>query len=257
LNDSVRSKLKTKAMGMEKQPAIAIASEDVDPIKEESIESQVGQQSTESNSSADPVAAHEQSKQEKLNASTTLSPARRALLILGMFMSLFLSALDQTIVATALPTITADLLGKGSNEGGYTWVGSAFSLAQAVVLPIYGQAAELLGRRWTFLLAIAVFLVGSVLCGSAVNLPMLIAARVIQGIGAGGITSLVFILIGDLVSTKNRGKYQGFIGATWAVAAALGPVVGGVFAQKVSWRWVSTSPSTTQARRPSLEADHS
>lgn len=167
---------------------------------------------------------------------------RHMVLVASMFMTLFLPALDQTIVSTALPKILPSLNAAASNEG-YTWVGSAYALAQAVVLPLFGQASEAFGRKAAFLTAITIFTLGSGLCGAAQNIGWLIAARTVQGVGAGGITSLVFILIGDLVGTRKRGKYQGFIGATWAVASALGPVLGGVFAEKASWRWVTTSYS--------------
>ncbi|KAI1609768.1 major facilitator superfamily domain-containing protein [Exophiala viscosa] len=116
---------------------------------------------------------------------------------------------------------------------GYTWVGSAFALAQTVVLPIYTQAGTFFGRKWTLLCAISIFLFGSILCGCADSMTVLIAGRVVQGVGAGGILTLVYIIIG----TWDRGKYQGLIGATWAVASAVGPVLGGIFADKVSWRW--------------------
>ena len=166
-----------------------------------------------------------------------LSTWRHNVLVASMFMTLFLPALDQTIVSTALPKIMASLNAAASDQG-YTWIGSAYALAQAVVLPLFGQASETFGRKSAFLTAIIVFTLGSALCGAAQSIGWLIAARTVQGIGAGGITSLVFILIGDLVGTRKRGKYQGFIGATWAVASALGPVLGGVFAEKASWRWV-------------------
>ncbi|ROV94790.1 hypothetical protein VMCG_08842 [Cytospora schulzeri] len=167
---------------------------------------------------------------------TGRSKARHAILIASMFMTLFLPALDQTIVSTALPNIMISL-GAASSNSGYTWVGSAYALAQAVVMPFFGQASEVFGRKWTFLAAISIFMLGSCLCGASQDVPMLIASRTVQGMGAGGITGLVIILIGDLVGTRKRGKYQGFIGATWAVASALGPVLSGVLAQHVSWRW--------------------
>jgi MFS family permease len=106
-------------------------------------------------------------------------------------------------------------------------------------MPFFGQASEVFGRKWTFLAAISIFMAGSCLCGASQDVAMLIASRAVQGMGAGGITGLVIILIGDLVGTRRRGKYQGFIGATWAVASALGPVLSGVLADHVSWRWVS------------------
>ncbi|KAF7554434.1 hypothetical protein G7Z17_g2887 [Cylindrodendrum hubeiense] len=185
-------------------------------------------------SSDDETAAPEELKSD---VEVGHSPWRHLVLVASMFMTLFLPALDQTIVSTALPKIMTNLGAADSNEG-YTWIGSAYALAQAVVQPLFGQASEAFGRKWAFLTAITIFTLGSALCGAAQNVRWLIAARVIQGIGGGGITSLVFILIGDIVGTRKRGKYQGFIGATWAVASALGPVIGGLFAEKASWRWV-------------------
>lgn len=169
-----------------------------------------------------------------------LSTVRHVVLVGSMFLTLFLPALDQTIVSTALPKIMTSLGGASSNSG-YTWVGSGYALAQAVVMPLFGQASEVFGRKWAFVAAIAVFMAGSCLCGASQGVPMLIASRMVQGVGAGGITALVIILIGDLVGTRKRGKYQGFIGATWAVASALGPVLSGVLADHISWRWVSCS----------------
>lgn len=131
--------------------------------------------------------------------------ARRTVLVLSLFLTLFLPALDQTIVSTALPRILSDL-GAASSGGYYAWVGTAFALAQAVVQPAFGQAAEALGRKGAFLAAVAVFTLGSALCGAARSAPMLVAARVVQGAGGGGITSLVYILIGDLVGTRCVGS---------------------------------------------------
>lgn len=129
------------------------------------------------------------------------SAVRRTTLVVSMFMALFLPALDQTIISTALPRIMYSL-GAGSSNEGYTWIGSAYALAQAVVMPFFGQASEAFGRKWTFLAAISIFTVGSCLCGASQSVSMLIASRVIQGAGAGGITALVYILIGDLVGTR-------------------------------------------------------
>jgi MFS family permease len=126
---------------------------------------------------------------------------KRAVLVVSMFLTLFLPALDQTIVSTALPTILSELSATDSNAG-YTWVGSAFTLAQAVVQPLFGQSSEAFGRKWTFLTAIGIFTLGSALCGASQSISGLIGARVVQGMGGGGITSLVFILIGDLVGTR-------------------------------------------------------
>lgn len=175
-----------------------------------------------------------------------LSKVRHVVLVGSMFMTLFLPALDQTIVSTALPKIMNSLGGSSSNSG-YTWVGSGYALTQAVVMPLFGQASEVFGRKWAFVAAISIFMAGSCLCGASQNVPMLVASRMVQGAGAGGITALVIILIGDLVGTRKRGKYQGFIGATWAVASALGPVLSGVLADHISWRWVSALTAASES----------
>jgi predicted MFS family arabinose efflux permease len=116
----------------------------------------------------------------------------------GIFTALFLGALDQTIVTTALPKIASDF----QSNSGYTWVGTSFTLASAAVLPLYGQAANIWGRKWCMLTAIALFALGSALCGSSQSMTMLIASRAVQGLGAGGISGLAFVLIGDMVSTR-------------------------------------------------------
>lgn len=132
-----------------------------------------------------------------------MSKARHVILLVSIFMALFLPALDQTIVSTALPKIIASLPSGGSlASSGYTWVGSSYALASAVVMPFYGQVSEIFGRKWVFLSAIVIFMVGSCLCGVSQNVSMLIASRSVQGVGAGGILGLVMIIIGDLVGTR-------------------------------------------------------
>lgn len=138
-----------------------------------------------------------------------MSKARYVILVTSIFMTLFLPALDQTIVSTALPKIIASLPAGGSFAGsGYTWVGSSYALASAVVMPLYGQLSEVFGRKWVFLSAIVIFMVGSCLCGASQDVAMLIASRGIQGVGAGGILGLVMIIIGDLVGTRYDGLFQ-------------------------------------------------
>lgn len=132
-----------------------------------------------------------------------LSSARHAILISSIFLTLFLPALDQTIVSTALPSIMASLGATSSQDYGYTWTGSAYAIASAVVMPLLGQCSEVLGRRWVFLAAIVIFMTGSALCAASVSVAMLIVSRTVQGVGAGGILGLVMILIGDLVSTRS------------------------------------------------------
>lgn len=198
---------------------------------------------TDSESTSGTLTATEPPKDDDAQARHGLTKIRHIILVGSLFFTLILPALDQTIVSTALPKIMTSLGGASSNSG-YTWVGSGYALTQAVVMPLFGQASEVFGRKWAFVAAIAIFMAGSALCGASQDVSMLIASRMVQGCGAGGITALVIILIGDLVGTRKRGKYQGFIGATWAVASALGPVLSGVLADHISWRWVSCSLTT-------------
>ncbi|KAJ3001773.1 hypothetical protein NUW54_g6220 [Trametes sanguinea] len=176
-------------------------------------------------------------------ASTTPPPAKLAkqpkgsafwLSFLAIVVCNVLSALDVTAVSTTLPTITHDL--NGSNN--FVWVGAAYGLASTAMLPFCGRLADVFGRRPVMMLSVAFFFVGSALSGAAQNMPMLIAARTIQGVGGGGINNMSSIIISDLVPLVERGAYQGMVVLAWAFAAAIGPVVGGSLAQKASWRWL-------------------
>ncbi|KAH6876582.1 putative major facilitator superfamily transporter [Thelonectria olida] len=155
------------------------------------------------------------------------------LLMGSLCMSVFLAALDVTIVTTALPTISDHF----QSASGYVWVGSAFLLSAASLIPSWGKFSDIWGRKAILLLAAGVFFLGSALCGAAVSISMLIVGRVVQGAGAGGLLSLTGIIIGDLFSPRERGKYYGLIGMVWAAASSLGPVIGGALARKASWRW--------------------
>src|SRR4051794_40591316 len=152
----------------------------------------------------------------------------------GLMLVLLLAALDQTIVATALPTI-------GGDFGGIqhiSWVVSAYLLGQPAVTPLYGKLGDLYGRKRMLQSAIVIFLVGSALCGAAQSLPMLIAFRAIQGLGAGGLIVLTMAAVGDVVPPRDRGRYQGLFGAVFGVASVLGPVLGGILVDNLSWRWI-------------------
>ncbi|EOA89022.1 uncharacterized protein SETTUDRAFT_168220 [Exserohilum turcica Et28A] len=151
----------------------------------------------------------------------------------SLAVAVLLVALDITIVTTALPTIAEEL----KSASGYTWIGSAYLIAQSAATPIWGKVSDIFGRKPILLLTNAIFFLGSLLAGVSVNMNMLIAARVVQGIGGGGIVTLVNICISDLFSVRDRGAYFGVIGGVWALASSLGPVVGGLLTQKVSWRW--------------------
>lgn len=151
------------------------------------------------------------------------------LIMLSLAIAVLLVALDITIVTTALPTISQEF----NSASGYTWIGSAYLIAQSAATPIWGKVSDIFGRKPILLLTNVIFFVGSLLAGVSVNMNMLIASRVIQGIGGGGLITLVNITISDLFSVRDRGAYFGIIGGVWALASSLGPVVGGAFTQKV------------------------
>ena len=148
--------------------------------------------------------------------------------------TLLLAALDQTIVSTALPRIVSDLGGLSS----YSWVFTAYLLATTVTVPLYGKLGDRYGRRPLFLVSIAIFLVGSALCGLAQNMTELVAFRAVQGLGAGGLFPLTLATVGELIPPRDRGRYQGLIGAVFAAASIIGPAVGGFIVDNASWRWV-------------------
>ncbi|MEV8627670.1 MFS transporter [Streptomyces sp. NPDC051079] len=151
-------------------------------------------------------------------------------LLLGML----LAALDQTIVSTALPTIVSEL---GGMEH-LSWVVTAYMLASTAATPLWGKLGDQYGRKKLFQSAIVLFLIGSALCGIAQNMPQLIAFRALQGLGGGGLMVLSMAIVGDLVSPRERGRYQGLFGAVFGATSVLGPLLGGLFTEHLSWRWV-------------------
>ncbi|KAK3054433.1 hypothetical protein LTR09_004701 [Extremus antarcticus] len=161
------------------------------------------------------------------------SKGKIALIMLALCMAVFLAALDVTIITTALPTISEHF----NSSAGYTWIGSAFLLANAASIPSWGKVSDIFGRKPMLLLANIIFMIGSLVAALSNSIGMLIAARAIQGIGGGGLIILVNITIGDLFSLRNRGAFYGVIGGVWAIASSIGPIIGGAFTQAVSWRW--------------------
>jgi EmrB/QacA subfamily drug resistance transporter len=155
-------------------------------------------------------------------------------IISALMTAMLLAALDQTIVATALPTIANELDGLSK----YSWVVTAYLLTSAVSTPLYGKISDMYGRKRVFQSAIVIFLIGSVLCGLAQTMNQLILFRGIQGIGAGGLMTLVFAIVGDIVPPRQRGKYQGYFAAVFAISSVAGPLLGGLFTDHLNWRWV-------------------
>ena len=148
--------------------------------------------------------------------------------------TLALAALDQTIVATALPRIVGDLGGITQ----YSWVFTAYMLTSTVTVPLYGKLGDVYGRKILFLLSIVVFLIGSALCGAAQSMTQLVVFRAVQGIGAGGLFPLSLAVIGNIVPPRDRGRWQGLIGAVFAASSIVGPAVGGFIVDNTTWRWV-------------------
>ncbi|KAL4802938.1 major facilitator superfamily domain-containing protein [Aspergillus unguis] len=155
-------------------------------------------------------------------------------ILIALALSLFISALDQTIVATATPTIAADL----HSGGGYVWIGGAYLLANAASGNIWANLSDIWGRKPILLAAVALFFVSSIICATALDMGMLIVGRSIQGVAGGGLIQLILIIISDLFSVRRRSLFMGLMECIWTIAGALGPVLGGSFTESVSWRWI-------------------
>ncbi|HSX36584.1 MAG TPA: MDR family MFS transporter [Patescibacteria group bacterium] len=167
---------------------------------------------------------------------TERSHSEIMVVISALMLAMLLAALDQTIVSTALPRIASDLHGLSK----YSWVATSYLLTSAVATPLYGKISDMFGRKKIFQSAIIIFLIGSALCGLSQTMNQLIFFRGLQGIGAGGLMTLVFAIIGDIVPPRQRGKYQGYFGAVFAVSSVIGPLLGGLFTDShaLGWRWV-------------------
>ncbi|MEJ3403602.1 MFS transporter [Rathayibacter sp. YIM 133350] len=160
--------------------------------------------------------------------------SERGPVLIALMLSTGLIAIDATILATAVPSVVKDL---GSFDQ-FPWLFSVYLLAQAVSVPIYSKLADTVGRKPIILVGVGLFLLGSILCGFAWSMPALIAFRAVQGLGAGAVAPMSMTIVGDIYTVAERAKVQGYIASVWAVASVVGPALGGVFSQFVSWRWI-------------------
>ncbi len=163
-----------------------------------------------------------------------MSQNRLRLITLGILLSIFLASVEGTIVSTAMPTIVSQLGGLSI----YSWVFAMYMLTSTTTVPIYGKLSDVFGRKQVFLVAMLLFLAGSVLCGLASSMEQLIFFRAVQGIGAGGVLPLTFTIIGDLFSFEQRARMQGLFSGVWGVSSIIGPLIGGFLVDQISWQWV-------------------
>src|SRR2546425_1624075 len=173
---------------------------------------------------------------EQAQAGPTQTADQRSIWVIfsGLMLALLIASLDQTIVATALPTIVNDLGGLSQ----LSWVVTGYLLASTVSTPLWGKLGDLYGRKRFFQASIVIFLVGSALCGISQNMTELILFRSLQGLGGGGLIVLVQAIIADIVPPRERGRYQGLFGAAFGLSSVAGPLLGGFFVDNLSWRWI-------------------
>ncbi|KAL0942766.1 MFS drug [Colletotrichum truncatum] len=175
---------------------------------------------------------------EETTIAKTTTPMRNkaqtSMLMFALCIAVFLAALDAVIITTALPTIAREV---GASDSGFAWIGAAYLLANAASVPFWGKVSDIFGRKPILIIANVTFMVGSLVGALAGSLTMLVAGRAVQGLGGGGLTALVNIIIGDLFSPRERGAYFGVIGAVWGLASGIGPLVGGGLTENISWRW--------------------
>ncbi len=199
------------------------------------------------------------------SSSALISPQRRNLIFVAVLLGMLLAALDQTIVATALPTVVADLGGAGHQS----WVVTSYLLASTIATAIVGKLGDLFGRKAVFQTSVLFFLGGSVLCGLAGSMTMLVASRALQGIGGGAIMVTAMAVIGEVIPLRERGRYQGALGAVFGVTTVIGPLLGGFFTDHLTWRWafwinipvaivvlavgVAAIPSLAKAAKPVID----
>jgi len=192
-----------------------------------------------------------------------LTHRETVLIVLGVLLPTFMGSLDQTILATALPTIGRDF----GDVHNLPWLITAYLLAATAVIPLYGKIADIHGRLFTLRIALLTYMAGSLLCALAPNMPVLIFGRVLHGLGGGGLSSMGMIVLGDLVSPKERGRYYGYFAATYTTAGGTGPLLGGLIAENLHWSvifWINIPmglaalavTSTILRRLPRYERPH-